>query len=614
MNRLATGLAQRAAVTRHHRRAAALLHTSRATASKAHGQPMHEGIGNGDDVGVEPEVSRYALGATAMFVGGLTYYIYSEYKHRIPWLSGAHSTADDASAEAADSARKSRRRMQRSERMPVSTMQPSEQVNWAWTHPGLYVTGSNAYGLVDPSCPGAKPGSGSGYRASLLALQGKVLRSAVFSGTHAAALDAQGCLYQWGTGFTGSTEPHQPVCTLKDSSARQLAASRDCVLVLDSKSRVRLVPGTMSQQQQQQQPAYLTFSPSLGWRENAISISAGAEHVAVTTDKGNVYTAALGERGSARSQTGHSDADAPAPFVLKRLPTDHKYRAAACGAEHTLLLTDEGNVLGCGANDFGQLAMGPYAPALATIATPTPLRALWKPASFAPSEARADLIAAGAATSYIQVRRANDQAVRLLACGRGIDGQLGNGTLVHMQGTPTPVPLLSDKREYSQQARAVVPLGVRSLSACGDHAVAVRDNGTNVVLDRSGASVDQRPAFGYDVLVWGSNKAGQCVPGRKHRLAEPTHPLMLFRTKGRDANADADADADANSQRSDDGADDSGAPGVWPQAAPRQWVKASSFANAGLGNGGGSTGAAKHLVEQAFVAGPEVTAAYLKLC
>ncbi|KAJ1937211.1 hypothetical protein GGF37_005297 [Kickxella alabastrina] len=554
--------------------------------------------------GVAPEVSSYAIGATVVLIGGVAYYAYSEFgagiaKH-LPWLgSGAASTGAQSTAEAKAEAKSQAQRVRRlrARMAPVSTMPALEQVNWAWTHPGLYVTGSNKYGLVDP----LHPGSGVGLKAAVPGLGGKLLRSAAFATTHAAAVDADGCLYQWGTGFAGAAVPHTPLCTLRDSSIRLLVASNDYVAVLDSKSRVRLVPATASASAE---PATLAFEPRLGWRENVVSLSAGEDHIAATTSSGHVYTCALGPRGNDRSQLGLGAAAAATvqPFVLKRVPADRKFSAAVCGGRHTLLLTVDGDVLGCGANDFGQLAMGNYTEGNSTVRELTPLRRLWKDEHFRPALERAEMLAASSATSYIQVRRGDN--LRLLSCGRGIDGQLGTGFLVHMQGKPAVISALSDKHEFDPQSQLRKPLGLRSISAAGDHVVAVRDNHTNVVLDQSGAEVNKAPLFGYDVLIWGSNKEGQCIPDRRHRFAEPSHPSPLYRTSN-------PASASTSTLT---GADDVSAPRL--QAAPRQWVPEAAFKNLNSESSSNKTtrSSAKHLVEQAFVAGPEITAAYLKLC
>ncbi|KAJ1814393.1 hypothetical protein LPJ56_003039 [Coemansia sp. RSA 2599] len=185
-----------------------------------------------------------------------------------------------------------------------------------------------------------------------------------------------------------------------------------------------------------------------------------------------------------------------------------------------------------------------------------------------------------------------------MSCGRGIDGQLGSGALVHMQGSPVIVEMLSNKHEFDAATRSRKPLDLRSLSASGDHVVAVCDNQTNVELDKSGAAVDKVPLYGYDVLVWGSNKEGQCIPERRHRFAAPEHPAPLYTTVA--GKKDKATHADLAPSRL--------------QAAPRQWVPESCFvgSSAETRSVPATYSGQKHLVEQVFVAGPTVTAAYLK--
>ncbi|KAJ1816315.1 hypothetical protein LPJ56_004324, partial [Coemansia sp. RSA 2599] len=343
-----------------------------------------------DYEGVEPQVSSYAMGATMVFIGGLAYYLYSEHSHAIakylPWSPGSAGTpaVSEADRQAKEEARRQRRL--RARMVPTSSMSALEQVNWAWTHPGLYVTGSNEHGLVDP----LNPGSGIGFKAAVPGFEGKLLRCSAFATTHAAALDSDGCLYQWGTGFVGANTPHRPVCTLKDSGMRSLAASSDYVAVVDSKSRVRALP-TSSSSVNSNAVIDIPFEPRLGWRENVISLSAGEDHIAVTTDKGHVYTCALGDRGNDRGQLARDSADEQIkPFVLKRVSSDKDFSTAVCGGRHTLLLASSGDVYGCGANDFGQLAMGNYSEGNTTVRRLTPLRKLWKDGVFEADRARAE--------------------------------------------------------------------------------------------------------------------------------------------------------------------------------------------------------------------------------
>ncbi|KAI8321053.1 RCC1/BLIP-II [Martensiomyces pterosporus] len=557
---------------------------------------------DGEIEGVEPEVSPYAVGASVFFLGGLSYYLYSEYgqsiQRHLPWSSSSSVSGDLVEAEKESRNEARRQRRMRAKMAPVSTMSALEQVNWAWTHPGLYVVGSNEYGLVDP----LHPGSGVGFKAAVPGLEGKVIRDAAFAKTHAAAVDVDGNLYQWGTGFAGKNTPHRPTCTLKDAGIHALAASDNYIAALDKKSRVRVIrgnsnPSSSESHEQAATERVLEFEPKLGWRENVVAISAGKDHLAATTNYGNVYTCALGPDGNSRHQLGHGPQAQPdsALFKLKRVMANRTFSAAACGSEHTLLLTTDGDVYGCGANDFGQLAQGDFTEANSTVSQITPLRKLWKDGLFRPEAARAVQIAAGGTTSYVEVKQ--DDNIQLLSCGCGINGQLGNGTMAHMQGKFTKIAALSNHQEFDAESGTRRPVGIRSISAANEHVVAVRENKTNVVLDKSGDSVGKVPLYGYDVLVWGSNSSGQCIPDRRHRFVEPDHPPPLYTTRG--------SAQGARSARDTSGYSNVMAPRL--QAAPSQWVSALSFRTTGADRPAG-----KALVEQAFVAGHSVTAAFLR--
>ncbi|KAJ2754982.1 hypothetical protein GGI19_002004 [Coemansia pectinata] len=556
------------------------IHASRRGVSDQHANRQNN-IDEEDEIGIDPPVSLYARVATAAFIGGVSYYLYTEHgsaiARHLPWPAKQSSDTYPAGVKG-QSSQKSKLRASLA---PKSEMSHQEQVNWAWTHPGLYVVGSNEYGLVDPM----HPGLGVGLKAAVPGLEGKLLRSAAFAKTHAAAVDIDGNLYQWGTGFSTDSGPHMPQCTLRDSGITAMAASRDYVVLLDRKSRIRLVRGNNSQATELATPT-LEFEPRLGWRENVVAVSAGEDHIAATTSSGHVYTCALGPSGNDRGQLGHGPTTTVQPFVLKRIKDERPFSSAVCGGRHTLLLAADGDVWGCGANDFGQLAMGQYSEATRTISELTPLRALWDYGIFRPTVARAQRIAAGAKTSYFEVSRSG-AGLDLLAVGCGIDGQLGNGAFTHIQGRPTRVTALSGAGEIDPETGLRRPVGVRSISANGssDHVVMVCDNHTNVQVDKSARSVTKTPLFGYDVVVWGSNSSGQCIPDRKHRFAEPEHPPPLYISK-------SSVGQDQSSPRL--------------QAAPRQWVSTSSFQNTE------STNNKKYLVEQEFVTGPDVTSAFLK--
>ncbi|KAJ2612483.1 hypothetical protein H4S08_002680 [Coemansia sp. RSA 1365] len=538
--------------------------------------------------GVDPVVSPFAIGAGVVFLGSLSYYIYSEYAQSVagylPWVDAAVPDTEVQSVTVKEAKAKNSRLSHLREQMtPKSTLLPLEQVRWAWTNPGLYVVGSNEFGLADPLHPDSD--SGAGLKCAVPGLEGKLICSVAFSRTHAVAVDYEGCVYQWGTGFAGTGVAHEPTCTLRDTSISEVAASDDFVVLLDKKSRVRLLPasknisGCISETK-------LEFEPRLGWRESVTQLSAGKSHIAATTSAGHVYTCALDSSGNSRYQLGHDPDIDVAPLVLKRISSPHRFSAAACGDRHTILLTTEGDVLGCGANDFGQLAMGAYSKENATVRRPTLLRRLWKKGRDRPSGMRAERIAAGATTSFAQVRQ--DDSIQLLAWGCGIDGQLGNGTLSHLQGNAVKVPALSDKQEYDAASQLRQPLGIRSLAAGSGHVVAVCDNRTNVVLDSSGGSVNQEPLFGYDVVVWGRNSGGQCIPGRKHRFTQPEYPPPLYTSTNSAVSTFAQARL---------------------QAAPQQWIPTAQFYGSNARNLPRTL-----LVQQIFAAGPEVTAAYLKPC
>ncbi|KAJ2788929.1 hypothetical protein H4R20_007277, partial [Coemansia guatemalensis] len=239
--------------------------------------------------GVEPAVSPVAVGAGVVFLGGFAYYMYNGYAEDIarylPWLGEAVPDSGAQMVAAKEAKARSKRLSHLRERMaPHSTLSPLEQVKWAWTNPGLYVVGSNEFGLADPLHPDSD--SGAGLKCAVPGLEGKLIRSAAFSRTHAAAVDYEGSLYQWGTGFAGAGVAHEPTCTLRDASISEVAASDDFIVIRDRKSRLRLMPARKSPSESTSE-IKLDFEPRLGWRESVTQLSAGKSHIAVTTSAGH---------------------------------------------------------------------------------------------------------------------------------------------------------------------------------------------------------------------------------------------------------------------------------------------------------------------------------------
>ncbi|XP_067848962.1 X-linked retinitis pigmentosa GTPase regulator isoform X2 [Heptranchias perlo] len=96
--------------------------------------------------------------------------------------------------------------------------------------------------------------------------------------------------------------------------------------------------------------------PSKFWLKNdkAVSISCGDEHTAFITENGKVYIFGSNNWGQLGLGTKNT---INKPTCVKALKSE-KVKFAACGRNHTLVCTEQGNVYAAGGNSEGQLGLG----------------------------------------------------------------------------------------------------------------------------------------------------------------------------------------------------------------------------------------------------------------
>lgn len=92
-------------------------------------------------------------------------------------------------------------------------------------------------------------------------------------------------------------------------------------------------------------------------------IFAGSRHAACIDTEGNLYTWGQQKGGwfSGGGQLGHGDkvSHVEAPMLLKSIQEyGAKVASVACGSEHTLIVTVDGEVLSCGVGEYGRLGNG----------------------------------------------------------------------------------------------------------------------------------------------------------------------------------------------------------------------------------------------------------------
>ena len=155
-------------------------------------------------------------------------------------------------------------------------------------------------------------------------------------------------------------------------------------------------------------------------------ISCGANHTLLLSNNGCVYSLGLGSRG----QLGHGDIlERKEPAIIEAL-AGVAMTMVACGSWHSLALSIYGDVYSWGWNEHGQLghSAGPQAPS--TIPLPTLIENPDNSVNFA-------AISCGARHSA-----AVTEDRQLYTWGWNEYGQLGNGQAGGMSALPSPVKLL----------------------------------------------------------------------------------------------------------------------------------------------------------------------------
>lgn len=361
--------------------------------------------------------------------------------------------------------------------------------------PGLYVWGNNKNRIaadVD-EMPMVKTPKRHPW------FDGKLLRDVAVSDAVSVAVLENGDVVQWGR---GSFDP-AVVLAKKDVAKARLSAD-------GSKAIVLCRNGSMYEwDTREAKPAVTAVQvPKLWFREYIVDIAAGAEHVLALTSSGRVLTGAVVELEKSRGQFGiatFSQYDAPpAPGTLHevKLLRDIPIAKIAAGAYHSLAQSADGQLFVFGDNTFGQLGL-PYTYRTAAVPTPTqlPVRDLLPRGAYMTGPRVADVYAGGN-ISYFVVDNGEKRA--LFSMGDGSKGQLGTGSFSNSQRQPIALRFFNELTEYSETAKAVVPIGAETLSVGPTHTLGV-------------LATAQR-----DVVVWGGNEHGQVGNGKRSLVPKPT--------------------------------------------------------------------------------------------
>ncbi|KAJ3091529.1 hypothetical protein HK102_000228 [Quaeritorhiza haematococci] len=214
----------------------------------------------------------------------------------------------------------------------VVPLSHKDNVARATQNPGVFLWGSNKYMLLDP-----ESGKDGIVRdpTSFKFFEGQALRDLVFSERHAAAVDINGDIYQWGSAFSSPTSSSsQPTKTLQGRDVIQIACTDSKLYALTRKGQVYCLSANQNQQSEDLQnrissgggrPTFFTpswwwlrlFAPSSDdWAytklrlpqkykgDKVASIAAGAHHLVAVTAKGRVCALPADSKGNRNGQLG----------------------------------------------------------------------------------------------------------------------------------------------------------------------------------------------------------------------------------------------------------------------------------------------------------------------
>lgn len=437
------------------------------------------------------------------------------------------------------------------------------QVQRSWENPGVYAWGSNS-GRV------AAPDSDEKFIKTprwIPCFQGMLLKDMKLSRQFGAAINQEGNLLQWGTGY--AADCRKPEVTLKGKNLCSLTLSRDRVLALGKDGTVYSIPASQEEQltgPKSQESSWLPFSSStspisyrklepkdLARGEKVTDIAGGLEHVLLLTSNGRLFSAAAGSQDFPRhgqlGVPGLTWATRPAGSYdsVHAVSTLHGFHVTkiAAGDYHSLAADKDGRVFSFGDNSLGQLGLD-YNSDSSIVDVPSlvPIQQLYAGTSQVP---KVTGVAAGGSNSYFNIdatrvasptddqvalRRLGNVTSDTWSCGQGIWGNLGNGRWTHVQSTPVKIPSLSGLFEYDEVNNKTVPIRLSRFSVGQTHSAAVMDNITYVHAHDKSSENDTN--WGADIVFFGNNEFYQLGTGKRNNVSNPVYiqPLDSEAEKG----------------------------------------------------------------------------------
>lgn len=401
---------------------------------------------------------------------------------------------------------------------------PVPQLQDLHIRPGLYIWGSNKYGVInakDPSEIVKLP-------TRIPFFDGRLLRDLALGKEIAVAVLENGDIAQW-----GSTSP-EPVILVKGLNVKKVGISDEkCVYALTKKGslvswpakhRSTIEPCNIPSCSIWKPWTYLK-SPNLSscgihvvgvdsdlkLTERISDIQVGQDHLLALTSQGRVFSGSTGiSEGdkpiASKGQFGlasFSQFDgSPTPgklFHIKLLKEFSPVSQIAAGDYHSLVRTKDGKLLVFGENIYGQLGI-PYSYSTASVAVPTVLRIdkLFRSDEM-PLSWKVENVAAGGSVSYLTL--GNDKTSSIFAFGNGSVGHLGAGQFVHSQANPTRIHTLNNLNEYSETDAKVMAVNVKTWSPGATHTAVTLNSFSNKNFK--------------DVMIWGGNEFYQLGTGKR---------------------------------------------------------------------------------------------------
>ncbi|KAK0210611.1 regulator of chromosome condensation 1/beta-lactamase-inhibitor protein II [Desarmillaria ectypa] len=401
-------------------------------------------------------------------------------------------------------------------------------------------------------------------------LEDVALRDLVLHKSHAACVDARGDVYQWGAGHFDSVEHDSPALTLRNKNIVQLQLTESKLYALSASGKIYAMESYASKQSLPTGSLKPSSYPlwSMGWlwgkeeeavdfveikpqqqlkrRETFVSISAGNDHLLALTNSGRAFAHPVNSNANIYGQLGFRKIEVPdpghpfghsflpvqlVPKPLSGIPSKEHYAwkdndtirfcptiyeipslrdipvsQVAAGGRNSFIRTTTGNVLGWGANEYGQIGLGGSV-TVPAITVPTEVIP-WRMSHQAHSKC-VDISAGGDLTCF-QVEYSDEGKADIYMCGNGQWGGLGNNLFSNAQGTPVRSKNIGNLSEYSDATQSIVPIVPRSVSVSQTGHVLLTLDTTN-----GGRA-------GCDLLAWGKNQDFELGNGKKSSVPVPT--------------------------------------------------------------------------------------------